>query len=283
MATAQVSTLEEFITAIAVQGDTVICPEGAVWDANDVYPDGYTGDIAWKAHVQGNGTTIKNLRLYGYFYTDTSASRVQISSLRLIDLIGSRSTYYFKQALFYGNYKFEDFTATAVLNSAYPFFCNPKDDSSFSYQTQANRCSFNIDASGNFTIFSDGYTTNNSGHIYNSRIELHLPNSTHAPFGNSMRFYNCELIAYAPNISGTSVDSRMWSLYCMGCVIHGEMPTVRERASSGTMQGDMTIYSTDAMPDFVPVDPIHFVGVTDAQLRDPSYLRGIGFPIAIEV
>lgn len=280
MATVQVSTLAEFITAIAVSGDTVVCPEGAVWDANDVYPDGYPGDIDWKAHVQGNGTEIKNFRIYGLFKTEEYASRVKISNLRIIDLIGSmggRGTTGVEYGIFWGSYEFEDFVFTGVVNSSYNLFCLPR-DYYYMYQPKVTRCSFNIDASGEFRAFDSGGSGSDAGKVRYSRIELHLPNSHGRPFGWTMPFDNCELIAYAPNTTAA-----MYSMNYIGCVIHGDMPSLQEGSSSGRWEGDMTVYSTDAMPSFVPYDAAHFVGVTDAQLRDPVYLRGIGFPVAIDV
>ena len=270
MATVQVSTLEEFFTAIAVQGDTVVCPEGAVWDANDVYPDGYTGNIPWRANAQGNGTTIKNLRFYGYFYTNESA-KAAISDMRIIDVIGSRvdSTSSFK-GLFWGNYDMSDCTITAVLNSAYNYLVRNRDDY-VGYASTILRCSVNVDASGNFNVFY-------AGKAKYSRIEAHLPNSTWSGIGGSFKHEDCEIIMYAPNNA-----SSIRSLNITGSIVHGNLPLVQEASTSGSWQGDMTVYSTDAMPSFSPRDSAHFVGVTDAQLRDPSYLRGIGFPIAIEV
>ena len=67
MATVNVTNLADFVAAVAVAGDTVVCPDGADWDANRTYPDGYSGNITWNAAVLGNGTTIRNLHLYGRF------------------------------------------------------------------------------------------------------------------------------------------------------------------------------------------------------------------------
>ena len=38
MATVQVSDWSEFMTAIAVAGDTVVLPENAEWDMNEMHP-----------------------------------------------------------------------------------------------------------------------------------------------------------------------------------------------------------------------------------------------------
>ena len=118
MAQVNVTNLADFIAAVAVAGDTVVCPDGADWDANDTYPDGYSGDIAWNASVRGNGTTIRNLHIYGFFAAN-SASSPNISSLHIKDLIGSRPTGTSLNAgLFDGDFYFEDSTLAAVLNSS---------------------------------------------------------------------------------------------------------------------------------------------------------------------
>ena len=81
MAQVNVTNLAEFVSAIAVDGDTVVCPENADWDANDTYPDGYLSNLTWNANVNGNGTTIRNLHLYGRFATGQNV-RPHIDALR---------------------------------------------------------------------------------------------------------------------------------------------------------------------------------------------------------
>lgn len=261
MATVQVNSLEEFVAAIAVAGDTVVCPEGADWDANDTYPDGYSGDIPWNASVRGNGTTIRNLHIYGFFSANSS-SFPKIYSLHIKDLIGSRSTGTSLNAgLFDGNFYLEDSALSAVLNSSYFRIIRPGSDAAI-----AKRCAFTVDASGSFQGFY-------LGSVWYTRCEIHAPNASQS-FSFATRFYQSELAIYAPNMD--EIDSYRYQ----GCIIHGEMANVRD-SSSNRGNGDITLFSTDGMPNFVPYDPTHFKGVTDAQLRDPEYLRSIGFPIAI--
>lgn len=264
MATVQVNSLADFIAAVAVAGDTVECPDGADWNANDTYPDGYIGDIMWRADVNGNGTVIRNLHLYGCFTTGDDYTRPDIDALRIVDLIGSAPSG--GGGLFDGNYHMTNCVVSAVLNANYHEIVNWKIGSS-SYL--ADKCSFNIDASGGFDTLSMGKTRY-------CRFELHLPNSTWYPFYASNQVCEqSELAIYAPNANN------LYSTQFPGCIIHGEMPNTEDDAS-GSWSGDMTLYSTDGLPNFSPTDPVHCVGVTDAQLRDPAYLRSIGFPIAIE-
>lgn len=263
MAQVSVTSLEEFVAAVAVAGDTVVCPEGADWDANDTYPDGYSGNLTWNAAVLGNGTTIRNLHLYGRFATGQNV-RPYTDALRIVDLIGSAPSG--GGGLFNGNYHFTNCAASAVLNANYQEIVNWNAGST---ALLANACSFNIDAAG-------GFDTLSMGKVRYCRFELHLPNSTWYPYyASSEKCEESELAIYAPNAGG------LYSNQFPGCIIHGELPNTQELASGGSWSGDMTLYSTDGLPNFSPYDPVHCVGVTDAQLRDPEYLRSIGFPIAI--
>lgn len=261
MATVSVTSLEEFVSAVAVAGDTVVCPEGADWDANDTYPDGYSGDIAWNANVRGNGTTIRNLHIYGFFAADSSSSP-EIYSLHIKNLIGSRSTGTSLNAgLFDGDFYLEDSALSAVLNSSYYRIIRHGYDLPI-----AKRCAFTVDAAGRFGAFI-------LGSVWYTRCEIHAPNASES-FSASTIFRQSELAIYAPNMA--TINSYRYQ----GCIIHGEMANVSD-SSSQRGDGDITLFSTDGMPNFVPYDPTHFKGVTDAQLRDPEYLRSIGFPIAI--
>lgn len=264
MATVNVTSLEDFVAAVAVAGDTVVCPEGADWDANDTYPDGYSGNITWNAAVLGNGTTIRNSHIYGRFATGQNV-RPYIDALRIVDLIGSAPSG--SGGLFDGNYHMTNCAISAVLNANYQEIVNWNTGST---ALLANACSFNIDAAGNFDTLSMGKTRY-------CRFELHMPNSTWYPFyASNQKCEESELAIFAPNAAG------LYSSQFPGCIIHGELPNTQELASGGSWSGDMTLYSTDGLPNFSPYDPVHCVGVTDAQLRDPAYLRSLGFPIAIE-
>lgn len=263
MATVSVTSLEEFVSAVAVAGDTVVCPEGADWDANDSYPDGYSGSLTWNAAVLGNGTTIRNLHLYGRFATGQNV-RPYIDALRIVDLIGSAASG--SGGLFQGDFHLTNCAISAVLNANYQEIVKWEYGST---ALLANACSFNIDAAGNFDTLGMGKTRY-------CRFELHLPNSTWYPYwAANEKCEESELAIFAPNAGG------LYSRQFPGCIIHGELPLATELATRGDWAGDMMLFSTDGLPNFSPYDPTHCVGVTDAQLRDPAYLRSIGFPIAI--
>lgn len=270
MATVQVNSLDEFISAVAVDGDTVVCPENAVWDANAVYPDGYSGDILVRSSVEGNGTTIKNLRLYGCFLVK-GTKWVWFYNLHIIDLIISTNSTGASVGLFEGDIRLRDCRVSAIVNYKCKCIVNHENVSRNDYC--AERCSFNVDAAGQFFDFSCAKAARYS------RIEIHAPNSTEKPCppGSAITSEQCEFYLFFPKSNSTLETWRF-----PGCIFHGEMPGITEGSVSGQWQGDMSLFSMDGMPNFQPYDPVHFVGVTDAQLRDPAYLRSIGFPIAIE-
>lgn len=264
MATVQVSTLEEFVAAVAVAGNTVVCPENEDWDANDIYPNGKNGDFVVAANITGNGTTFRNLRVT-LGITNPNSSFITIENFNFVDVIGGRPSQFGAAGLFYGMTRLVGCKVSAVLNSNYNRIIQWT-NSGTGYA--ADRCSFVIDASGNFQTLT-------YGEIRYSRLELHLPNNQENPFSSAGgKCYTSEIAIYSPNAP------YIYSHDFVGCIIHGEMPNAVER-SSGQWPGDMTLYSTDGLPNFSPANPDQCVGVTDAQLRDPAYLRSIGFPIAI--
>lgn len=267
MATVQVSTLEEFVAAVAVAGDTVVCPEGADWDANDIYPAGVGADFIVAANIEGNGTTFRNLRVT-LGITNPNSSFITIENFHFVNIIGSRPTQFGAAGLFYGMIRLVGCKVSAVLNSNYNRIIQWTNGGN---GYAADRCSFVVDASGDFSTILYG----GSGIRY-CRLELHLPNNRECPFlpASNAKCYTSEIAIYSPNAP------YIYSHDFIGCIIHGEMPILVDR-SSGQWPGDMTLYSTDGLPNFNPANPDQCVGVTDAQLRDPAYLRSIGFPIAI--
>lgn len=58
MSEIQVTTFEEFVAACATSGAEVICPEGAVWDMNQIAPAGAPTVTVACAKIIGNDTTI---------------------------------------------------------------------------------------------------------------------------------------------------------------------------------------------------------------------------------
>jgi hypothetical protein len=69
MAEVYVNSWQDFVTAIGVAGDTVILPEEAEWDMNEILPYGLQSNITFACNkIDGRGTRIKNLNLNSYVF-----------------------------------------------------------------------------------------------------------------------------------------------------------------------------------------------------------------------
>ena len=64
MADVYVNSWTEFVSAVAVSGDTVYLPEEAEWDMEEILPWGTQTALTFACtEINGRGTTIKNLHL----------------------------------------------------------------------------------------------------------------------------------------------------------------------------------------------------------------------------
>ena len=265
MATVSVTTWAEFLTAIAVSGDTVELPENAVWDMNEIEPLGHLEDILVACrYIIGNGTRIRNLHLFGHFnFTD---NKCDISTLFLSDFIGSGSPTY--KAFFHGNVFFHNCGISGLLGNGYDYLTL----FTVNYAGYAfERCSINIESSSSsfLTLFggSDGY-------IY-CRFEVHAANTLYQPTASPCRF--CECIFYMPN------SAWITTAYFSGCTVRGDMQTAQEVDWIGDWWGDNSVYAVNSFhPNFSPRYPANFIAVTDEQMKTPAYLRNLGFPIVVD-
>ena len=88
MATVNVSNWAEFVSAIQVAGDTVVCPENAVWDMNEILPYGLdSAYTATCAKIEGRGTTIKNLHAAQGFILFSGNDTLQSDKLHVENFI----------------------------------------------------------------------------------------------------------------------------------------------------------------------------------------------------
>lgn len=267
MATVNVTSWAEFLEAAAVSGDTVVCPENAVWDLADLEPEGHSGTITIASDVIGNGTTIKNLVLTdlgGSAFDVSGGTSTQHRSISGLNIINAT----FEVAstnIVIGNFAdFELCTFSMLARGANKFVgdtCN------------VYRCAANIETtSGTFTIggnnakfdyfnckisgssltafrnFPTSYT-NRSAKVNNSYIILDTPSITTLAFnaGNS-NVFRC---------TGANVTSLTgYTATSFSLAVDTDFPNLTS-ASSG------------------------WKFVTEAQLRDAAYLQSIGFPIGV--
>lgn len=262
MATVNVSNWSEFVTAVGVAGDTVVLPENAEWDMNDILPYGLSDDVTIAcSKIEGNGTRIKNLNLNNYCFKASGQDVKYFRNLLCTDWIANGEFFYVR----YGS----DFFACAmsgITAGSYIVDCS----NSYNYSTAIfTSCSFNIESSADTFYFASS-----TAYKYYCRIEVHASNATTAsPIGSNNIF--CELILYFPNV--TKITSSNYK----GCTMRGNMTNVTEEGSwTGNWTGHPTVY-VETMFDYsyTPRKPDHFIAVTDEQMKTASYLAGLDFPI----
>lgn len=265
MATVQVSNWTEFLAAIDVSGDVVECPENAVWDMNDIEPLGHMSDISVRCTtIKGNGTRIKNLRLYGKF--QINSNYCFFNDILITDLIASGNV---ATALFNGNAFFRRSAVSCILSSSYENLItrttNYNDDC-------ADNSAFYVEATSNHFVLLSGPGSGNP--FQYCRIEVHAPNATGQVV--SGYFQSCEVIIYAAN------STKIVSASFKGCTLRGNLKNVTEEYWIGNWTGDISVYSSDGFnPEYSPRYPQYFIGVTEEQLKTPEYLRSLGFQIVV--
>lgn len=267
MATVQVSSFDEFVTAAAVEGDTVVLPVKEVWNMNEEYPEGYTGEInLFCAEIIGNGTEIRNLHIYGRFWKKAALT---INDLKITNFVCEAD---------YGQNRGKAFIAYATNASGnltlykcvFSGLCSTGIRKFAVSNLILNRSSLNVDftASGTgggiFPISSAKY----------SRIKQNSPNLT----GDQSTFdfgacAFCEINLYAPQLTGVS------ALYVSACKIIGGLVNVETVLYKNTARPFISIYRIGTMDE--DLGGTYIVGVTNEQMQDAEYLASIGFPIGV--
>lgn len=269
MAEVYVNDWDEFIDAIAVSGDTVILPEGAEWDMNEILPDGNTSEIVVNAaKIDGRGTRIKNFHLN--YRWNISANNCTIENLLMTDWIVDCSTgseenrhcaFYCNGGHYFNSCAFSGILSASVTKLSYGAL-------------HLYKSSVNIESSRyQFFLGNIGQS-----HSY-SRIELHLPNDISvnpSPAGTDLQF--CEIIFYMPNATGG-----FYSCYYKACTVRGNMSGITSDGNwVGTWSGFPSVFFTEMFDvSYEPKYPQYFIRCTDAQLKTPAYLREKGFPIVV--
>lgn len=256
MATVNVSTFNEFYTAVQVSGDTVVCPEGAVWDMNEIDPLNTITSLSIKADVSGNGTTIKNFRGNG----------ISISANRTID------------QLHLENFFFNSNKPIYTSNNSYSYITKSRISCQLGTSVETflanvipTQCAINVSfqKSGENDI-RYSYTTNPPIGRYN-RIRANCPNAT---ILNDAKWSisDSEIIIDAP------LATRLYRNTLSNCTIRGNLQSLTSsEASSAASNFNVITGVSDSFPDYAESGVL--VKVTDAQMRDAEYLESIGFQI----
>lgn len=257
MATVNVSTFNEFYTAVQVSGDTVVCPVGAVWDMNEIDPLNTITSLSIKANVSGNGTTIKNFR----------GNDISISSSRTIDQLHMENFYFVSNK-----------SICTPNNNSIAYITRSKISCQLGMNVEiflANviptQCAINVSfqRSGENDIRWT-YNTGVPNGRYN-RIKANCPNAT---ILNDAKWNisDSEIIIDAP------LATRLYRNYLYNCTIRGNLQSLTSSAASSAARNFNVITGvSDSFPTYAESGVL--VKVTDAQMRDAAYLQSIGFQI----
>lgn len=261
MATVNVTSFDQFVSAVAVSGDTVNLPEGALWDLNSLYPEGYTNDIPVNcAVINGNGTEIRNLHLFGKF--------VIPADLEMNDLY-IKNTVCEGEAFFDSNGNTRNISASGcIFTGIYGTYARYFNTSGMSL----SRTTLNIDMT---TGRQDASLLAGAFSARYCRLSMFYPNGT-SEVGFVCDDGDIQYCLVNIHILGAqSIDTSMFS----GCVVTGNYGAAYDSGSGGH-GSQVSVYDVAAFdPDFEPDAPQYFKGVTHEQLYDAAYLQSIGFPI----
>ena len=273
MATVNVTSWTEFLEAAAVSGDTVVCPENAVWDLADLEPEGHSGTITIKSDIVGNGTTIKNLVQSGLGTSgspftisggSTSAHR-SISGINILNAtITSRSDALV--FLFKGNWVDFELCQFSMLARGLSQICGE--------QGSMYRCAANIEltTSGSILIGGNGETFDYCNFKFSGsgvggfRTFKSGYDSQRATINNSY------IILDTPQITTIAMKSGVSNVFrCTGANV---------TSLSGYTASNFSLGVDTDFPNVTTVSS-GWVLVSENQLRDAAYLQSIGFPIGV--
>lgn len=298
MATIQVNNWDEFVTAVGTSGATVECPANAIWDMNDIAPEGLTATITVNAtSVNGNGLTIRNIYKNGGNVFNSSVGNHTISDINFENIYAIGNFWYasasndnwythqFARCKFSGKIVNGAFIASNTGSEEY--------GNRWKLYTRLTSCSANLHFSGNSTL--------STGDLYERDIYEAVPrqlrfvdsiivisgkstNTGTANQGqkggyNAISLNNSLLTGNNPFINlqisqsyqATSTIASVIDLNCQ------EGQTIYRGSNTGTVS--TTLINADKINGATVASQL--IQVTDEQLKDAAYLESIGFPIGV--
>lgn len=261
MATVNVTSFDQFVSAVAVSGDTVNLPEGALWDLNSLYPEGYTNDIPVNCSViNGNGTEIRNLHHYGKFIVPAD---LEINDLLMKNTVCEDTAFWSREgAINSRTITMNRCIMTGIFGVSTTCFCE-------SFLT-LNRCTINLDMTqGGYGDVKLSEADTNADYC---RISMQYPNNFGGTFNTRGLWRYCLVnVQYL----GCRV---FYSGKLSGCVVLGNFGTAYDGSESFS-GSQVSVYDVTAFDSEFEPGSVYFKGVTHEQLYDAAYLQSIGFPI----
>lgn len=247
---------DEFVTAVETQDSYVECPENAVWDMNEVAPQGIERTITIKASViNGNGLTIRNLRhnatvLKNYEHTPNKT----ISNIKFENIYG-KGNFFSKSSADIIIFDKCVFNGINIGKNIYIF-------EGSGANTFFKQCGFNFEGNdcGLFYGYYDKTLRIIDSHIVFNGLSLsYLENSGSV----GAYFDNCLVEGKFSNIIG---------LFASFCIFDCECNLwIMEEKTNCIINSDKSANYGSG-----------FKAVSTEQLHDAPYLRSLGFPIGVK-
>lgn len=268
MATVNVSSWAEFLEAVAVAGDTVECPEGALWDLTE--SDAITSEITIRcAAINGNGTTIKGVSFNRNGGCIQNVNPLTVNELHWDSVYAECSSSFWTEtsALTMNRCKFSAQAVNTGYSNLYVF-------RGVSYFTS---CAMNVSCT-NGGIMLQG-NNNSQGYSKFCRYQFYTTDSRESPFNYDVSPFNycekCELTINAPNATGIGFNLSGGTAKISGCVIRGATGASQKYSTDAYDYNNywLTVYAESLMAE-MPDDLNPWAGIVadDSQLRDANYL-----------
>lgn len=263
MATVTVTTFSEFRTAAAQYGNTIVCPEGAIWDMAEIDPDNTITQIEINSSVTGNDTEIRNFR--GRIICSLG---ITIKKLHIINMLCEIFNLEYGGAI-YASPK-EGMIQISQCKISMATGINVKNAL---YNISPYKCAINLQMAyaGNCTPIG---SYQGLGNAFYNRISVNAPNATGIMYSSWLPVQRSEIIINAPLATNIFTGAG-------NSTIRGNLQNVT--ASSGTLDRNRAfdVINAASAPNF-PASTSYILRVTDAQMRDAAYLQSIGFVIGTE-
>lgn len=225
MATVNVTSWAEFVAAVAVAGDTVVCPADAVWDLTEAEPITEPLEIAC-SEIQGNGTTITGATFNISGYSIRNTNSLTVDALHLENIYAECREYWWRASADL-NFSKSKASGQFINTSYYDLFVFAGDSGK---KTNFTSCAMNVSCpnGGNLILGNNP----NYGVSKFCRYRLFTTNSRTWPFMYAVSPFNycekCELILSAPNASRAAFELDNGTFKTSGCVIRGTTGATEE-------------------------------------------------------
>ena len=281
MATVNVTSWAEFLEAVAVAGDTVECPEGALWDLTEA--DVIRTKIVIRcAVINGNGTTIKGQRfeIVGgeYEYGIENVNALEVNGLHWESIYVEANNTLMCHAFWQSG--FSPSSALTMNRCKVSAECSGRNGinhffgGTFHYFTS---CAMNVSMLSGGNLISGNSI--DAGYSKFCRYQIYTTNRSSSPFMYDLSPFNycekCELVINAPNATGIGFHLSGGTAKISGCVIRGTIGATQDYYASVPDYGNYWLTVISSTLGAKSSDEYVFgngIIATDSQLRDAEYL-----------